>query len=105
MRPFVRTTWIRRSSASCHRRRRRGRRARSRKTSAELFRNMAPSHAKPIRDFLLELSVGAASKQWVEIVRPAAGSLLSGARELGDSELADALAAFGDVLARASTAI
>ncbi|HEX4338054.1 MAG TPA: hypothetical protein VH062_19225 [Polyangiaceae bacterium] len=73
--------------------------------NAELFRAMVATHAQPIKDFLLELVVGATSKQWLDIARPAVDSIRRGAAELANPELVDALSGFDDAMNAAAKAV
>jgi hypothetical protein len=76
----------------------------AKKANAELFAAMAGTHARPIKDFLLELLVGSTSKQWLDVARPAAQSILKGANELGQSDLVAALTTFNEALESAGKA-
>jgi hypothetical protein len=72
--------------------------------NAELFRQMAIGHAHPVREFMLDLVVGATTKQWLAIATPPIDTLRKGAEALEQQELASALADFGAALGRASHA-
>ena len=74
----------------------------AKKANAELFTAMAGTHARPIKDFLLELLVGATSKQWLDVARPAAQSIHKAATELGQPELVAALGSFNEALESAA---
>jgi hypothetical protein len=74
----------------------------AKKANAELFTAMAGTHARPIKDFLLELLVGATSKQWIDVARPAAQSIHRAAGELGHPELVAALGSFNEALESAA---
>ena len=69
--------------------------------NAELFRQMAYNHSRPLREFMLDLSMGPATKQWIEVVRPIVENLQKGAAALQQRVFADALQRFGDALVRA----
>jgi hypothetical protein len=77
----------------------------AKKANAELFAAMAGTHARPIKDFLLELLVGSTTKQWLDVARPAAQSIHKAAGELGQAELVAALAGFNDTLESAAKAV
>jgi hypothetical protein len=77
----------------------------SKKANAEMFREMAGAHARPIKDFLLELVVGPASKQWLEVARPAVNTIQRAASELAHPDLATALVAFAEALEAATKAV
>src|SRR3954471_8502683 len=76
----------------------------AKKANAELFSAMAGTHARPIKDFLLELLVGPTSKQWIDVARPAAQSIQKAASELDQPELVAALTGFNEALETAAKA-
>jgi len=62
--------------------------------NAELFRQMAVGFARPLRDFMLELVLGPATKQWIDIAKRPVTNLLKGAREFELSDLVQGLLDF-----------
>ena len=50
--------------------------------NAELFGHIAAVHAQPIKNFMVELSRGNASRKWIEICLPVMGTLIEGAESL-----------------------
>jgi hypothetical protein len=58
---------------------------------ADLFRQIAASYLGPVRDFMVELGVGAPSKEWLAVCAPAVQSLHKSATSMGLPDLARAL--------------
>lgn len=58
---------------------------------AELFRELAAEHARPLRDLMLELTIGPTTRQWLDIVRPSLRNLVKAATALEQNGLATAL--------------
>jgi hypothetical protein len=59
--------------------------------NAKLFSQMVVGHARPLREFMLDLGIGQTTKQWLEVARPAADAILKGALALEQKDLATAL--------------
>ncbi len=53
----------------------------------QLFTNIAATHMRPVRDFMIELGIGEPPKEWVDVVAPAVASLRRSAEGMGLSEL------------------
>ena len=53
----------------------------------QLFTNIAATHMRPVRDFMIELGIGEPPKEWVDVVTPAVASLRRSAEGMGLSEL------------------
>jgi hypothetical protein len=70
--------------------------------NAGLFRQMAVAHARPARDFAIELGVGPTTKQWLSIARPAVQNVQRAAEQLGQVDVASALADLDDAMDRAA---
>jgi hypothetical protein len=64
--------------------------------NARLFSQMVVGHARPLREFMMDLTIGSTTKQWLEVARPAADAILNGAVALEQKDLAGAL---GDLAA------
>jgi hypothetical protein len=60
----------------------------------ELFAEMAGAHARPMRDFMIEVTWGEPTREWIDICVPAATSLRSAAEALEMTELRAALDGF-----------
>jgi hypothetical protein len=60
----------------------------------ELFELIAAEHARPIRDFMIEMTWGETPKTWIAVCRPAARMLRSAAYQMDLGELRDALDTF-----------
>lgn len=73
----------------------------SAQANAELFLDMVAHHARPLREFVLALSMGPATRDWLEIVRPVVLNLAKGAEALDQRDLEKTLLRFDGVLARA----
>jgi hypothetical protein len=71
------------------------------RANLELFAAMAAEYARQVRHFMLELSVGDTSKQWVEVVRPALAMIREAAVKLDQTSLAEALTRFRETLEEA----
>ncbi|MDX2052400.1 MAG: hypothetical protein SFV15_08425 [Polyangiaceae bacterium] len=52
-----------------------------------LFAHLAAEHLGPFRDFMVELTIGEARREWIRICSPAVNSLLEAAKKLGLSDL------------------
>jgi hypothetical protein len=63
-----------------------------------LFAQIAVAHARPIRDFMVEIKLGEPPKSWISFCRPAAKALERSARGMDLAPLADALEGFGSAL-------
>jgi hypothetical protein len=59
--------------------------------NAKLFSQMVVGHARPLREFMLDLTIGATTKQWLDVARPAADAILKGAMALEQRDLTTAL--------------
>jgi hypothetical protein len=64
----------------------------------DLFEQLAANHVLPVRDFLIDLKWGEASREWLGICHPAVRSLRHAADNLDLHELRDGLEAFGRAL-------
>jgi hypothetical protein len=62
--------------------------------NAKLFSQMVVDHARPLREFMLELTIGPTTKQWLEVTRPATESIIKGAKALEQHDLESALSDF-----------
>ena len=71
-----------------------------------LFANIAATHMRPVRDFMIELKLADPAKDWIDVVSPAVASLRRSAEGMGLAELGEAVGVFHGVLneARASVA-
>ncbi len=69
-----------------------------REENARMFREMLLGHARPIRQFMMELQVGSTTRQWFDIAKPAVKGMLEGARALEQTALAQALADYEHAL-------
>lgn len=66
----------------------------------ELFYEIAANHLKPVRNFMTELSMGDARREWVAIARPAVESILAAAQQIGVPELERRLHGFAEIFAQ-----
>lgn len=64
----------------------------------ELFANIAATHMRPVRDFMIELAIGDPPKEWVDVVAPAVASLRRSAEGMGLGELCTQIDAYKVVL-------
>ncbi len=64
----------------------------------ELFAELAANHMRHVRDFMIDVKWGEATREWIEICVPAVVSLHRAAERLDLTELAIALVAFGEQL-------
>ncbi len=64
----------------------------------ELFAQLAASHMRHVRDFMLDVKWGEATREWVEICVPACVSLRRASERLELGELTTGLDAFADAL-------
>jgi hypothetical protein len=69
----------------------------------ELFGELAASHMRHVRDFMIDVKWGEATRDWLEICVPAVTSLFRAAERLGIAELATALEGFSGSLRDAIT--
>ncbi len=69
----------------------------------ELFAELAANHMRHVRDFMIDVKWGEATRDWIEICIPAVTSLRRAAERLELGELAPALDRFGAQLVAAST--
>lgn len=69
-----------------------------REETTALFSELAVGHARPVREFMLALSLGATNRDWLEITIPVVDSLKSSATAMDNQKLADALENFGQLL-------
>lgn len=65
----------------------------------ELFAELAANHMRHVRDFMIDVKFGEATRDWVEICIPAVKSLTRAAERLELVELATGLEGFGQALA------
>jgi hypothetical protein len=63
-----------------------------------LFAQIAATQTRPIRDFMVELRLGDASREWVRVCMPGVKSLRKSAEEMGLPELAKALDGYNAAL-------
>ncbi len=68
-----------------------------------LFAQIAATQTRPIRDFMVELKLGEASREWVRVCMPGVKSLRKSAQEMGLPELAKALDGYLAALELADT--
>jgi len=68
-----------------------------------LFAQIAATQTRPIRDFMVELKLGDASREWVRVCMPGVKSLRKSAQEMGLGELAKALDGYLAALELADT--
>jgi hypothetical protein len=64
----------------------------------ELFAELAANHMRHVRDFMIDVKWGEATREWIEICVPAVVSLRRAAERLELTELAAGLDRFGDQL-------
>ncbi len=69
----------------------------------QLFAAIAASHAEPIRQLILELSLAETPKSWIDVARPAVAAMQQAARTMKLDELMSELSRFDAVLMRATT--
>jgi hypothetical protein len=63
-----------------------------------LFEQIAVAHARPVRDFMVEIKLGEPPKAWIAFCRPAVKALERSARGMELKDLAGALEAFASAL-------
>jgi len=63
-----------------------------------LFRELSAGYLRPVRNFMLELSLAEPSKEWLTVCRPALASLQRAARDMALGDLAQALGALGETM-------
>jgi len=68
----------------------------------ELYAGIAAQHARPVKNFVLELKRGAAAKEWIEICRPIMATLIQGAEAMGLPEAARPMKDFDEALSLAA---
>ena len=68
----------------------------------ELFEQLAANHVRPVREFVIDLRWGEASREWVGLCSSAVDSLQRAAQKLGLEELESALGGFGGAIAEAA---
>ncbi|MDB5220746.1 MAG: ral secretory system protein domain protein [Myxococcaceae bacterium] len=68
----------------------------------ELFAELAANHMRHVRDFMIDVKWGEATREWIEICIPAVTSLRRAAERLELGELAPALDRFGAALTATS---
>ena len=64
----------------------------------DLFEQLAANHVRPVREFVIDLRWGEASREWIAVCRSAVESLQRAAQKLGLAELEAALEAFARAL-------
>lgn len=69
----------------------------------ELFAELAANHMRHVRDFMIDVKWGEATRDWIEICIPAVTSLRRAAERLELGELAPALDRFGAALVATSS--
>ncbi len=69
---------------------------------AATFAEMAKLHAEPLREFMFQLSLGRTPRQWAPVCRRVVAPLLDASKQIGLSELVQALTAFDAALERAT---
>ncbi|MCU0692358.1 MAG: hypothetical protein MUF54_13240 [Polyangiaceae bacterium] len=55
-----------------------------------LFAQIAAGHMRPVRDFVIEVKLGEPQREWIDLIRPAVGSLRKAAEGMGMGELCKA---------------
>lgn len=68
-----------------------------------LFAQIAATQTRPIRDFMVELRLGDASREWVRVCMPGVKSLRKSAEDMGLADLAKALDGYHAALELADT--
>jgi Skp family chaperone for outer membrane proteins len=69
-----------------------------------LFKQIAVAYIAPVRAFMLELRLGDASKDWIQVCAPAVSSMSDSALRMGLEELSRALSELNRVLEQADAA-
>lgn len=69
----------------------------------ELFAELAAGHMRHVRDFMIDVKWGEATREWIEICVPAVVSLRRASERLDLPELGTYLEAFGEELSRAQS--
>ena len=72
-----------------------------RTSSAALFLQLASDHAQPLHEFMLDLTLGPTTKQWLEITTPVVANLIKGAQMLEQEELLIRLTSLSSAMQRA----
>ena len=65
----------------------------------DLFEQLAANHVRPVREFVIDLRWGEASREWIAICHSSVESLQRAAQKLGLGELEEALGGFGLAIA------
>jgi hypothetical protein len=65
---------------------------------AGLFADIAASYARPVKNFIFELKRGTATKEWIEICRPAMRSISKAAESMGLTAASDRMNDFDEAL-------
>ena len=68
---------------------------------ADLFADIAATYARPVKNFIFELRRGTATREWIEICRPAMRSISKAAESMGLSAAADRMNDFDEALSLA----
>jgi hypothetical protein len=63
-----------------------------------LFAEMAVAHARPLRDFMIEVSWGEPTREWLDVAGPASRALRHAAEAVEMTELAAALGGLGEAV-------
>ncbi len=69
----------------------------------DLFANIAANYARPVKNFVFELKRGTATKEWIEICRPAMRSISRAAENMELSLAAKRMGDFDEALSLAQT--
>lgn len=64
----------------------------------DLFANIAANYARPVKNFIFELKCGTATKEWIEICRPAMRSISRAAESMNLSIAAKSMSDFDEAL-------
>jgi len=67
----------------------------------DLFASIAANYSRPVRNFVVELKRGTATKEWIEICQPVMASIIDGAESMGLTEAAARITEFREALALA----
>jgi class 3 adenylate cyclase len=68
----------------------------------DLFEQLAANHVRPVREFVIDLRWGEASREWIAVCSSALDSLQRAAQKLGLKELEAALGTFAGVIQAAA---
>lgn len=69
----------------------------------DLFANIAANYARPVKNFIFELKRGTATKEWIEICRPAMRSISRAAENMELTAAAKRMVDFDEALSLAQT--